>query len=243
MEDVAHAVDTEPWTPSGWTAAASSPSMPASGLVFQTERTARSCQRRPRSSAPPISAIRRATTQRCARRGSRITAGGPHSMGASSPSPPSRTTTASARSCRRAARAQVLVIDGRGSVRRALCGGNVAALAAVHGWAGLVVNGCIRDAHEIADLDLGVKAVGATPLRPRPRGVGEGGRAGPLRRRDLPTGGIPLCRRRRGRGDRGRRARDALVLMAARPTLAVGERQQRTHRVQAEDEPARAGVF
>ena len=31
--------------------------------------------------------------------------------------------------------------------------------------------------------------------------------------------------------------------MAARPTLAVGERQQRTHRVQAEDEPARAGVF
>ena len=68
---------------------------------------------------------------------------------------------------------KVLVIDGRGSVRRALCGGNVAALAAVHGWAGLVVNGCIRDAHEIADLDLGVKAVGATPLRPRPRGVGE----------------------------------------------------------------------
>lgn len=38
---------------------------------------------------------------------------------------------------------KVLVIDGRGSRRRALCGGNIAAEAEKHGWEGIVINGCI----------------------------------------------------------------------------------------------------
>ena len=45
---------------------------------------------------------------------------------------------------------KVLVVDGGASIRRALVGGNVAQLAAEKGWAGLVINGCVRDAHEIA---------------------------------------------------------------------------------------------
>ena len=70
---------------------------------------------------------------------------------------------------------KVLVVDGRGSMRRALCGGNIAQLAFEHGWAGLVFNGAIRDSHEFTDLDFGVKAVGATAMRPRTDGIGRQG--------------------------------------------------------------------
>jgi len=70
---------------------------------------------------------------------------------------------------------KVLVVDGRGSMRRALCGGNIAELACEHGWAGLVFNGAIRDSHEFTDLDFGVKAVGATAMRPRTDGIGRQG--------------------------------------------------------------------
>ncbi len=70
---------------------------------------------------------------------------------------------------------KVLVVDGRGSRRRALCGGNIAAEAQGHGWEGLVYNGCIRDQHEFTDLDFGVKAIGTTPLRPRHNGIAEVG--------------------------------------------------------------------
>ncbi len=67
---------------------------------------------------------------------------------------------------------KVLVVDGRGSRRRALCGGNIAAQAEQLGWEGLVINGCIRDHHEFTRLNLGVKAIGTTPMRPRHDGIG-----------------------------------------------------------------------
>ncbi len=70
---------------------------------------------------------------------------------------------------------KVLVVDGRGSMRRALCGGNIAQLAFEHGWAGLVFNGAIRDSHEFTGLDFGVKAAGATAMRPRTDGIGRQG--------------------------------------------------------------------
>ena len=66
---------------------------------------------------------------------------------------------------------KVLVVDGQGSRRRALCGGNIAAEAQGHGWEGLIYYGCIRDQHEFTDLDFGVKAIGTTPLRPRTDGI------------------------------------------------------------------------
>ena len=74
---------------------------------------------------------------------------------------------------------KVLVVDGQGSRRRALCGGNIAAEAQGHGWEGLIYNGCIRDQHEFTDLDFGVKAIGTTPLRPRTDGIAKIG--------------VPLC--------------------------------------------------
>jgi regulator of ribonuclease activity A len=72
---------------------------------------------------------------------------------------------------------KVLVVDGGGSYRRALVGGNVAQLAAEKGWAGLIINGCVRDAHEIVDTALGVKAIGTNPRRPLKNGIGTVGEA------------------------------------------------------------------
>lgn len=60
---------------------------------------------------------------------------------------------------------RVLVVDGGGSRRCALVGGNLGALGVKNGWAGIVVNGCIRDSEEIASQDIGVKAMGLHPRK------------------------------------------------------------------------------
>ncbi|MBI3285560.1 MAG: ribonuclease E activity regulator RraA [Burkholderiales bacterium] len=67
----------------------------------------------------------------------------------------------------------VLVIDGGGSFRCALVGGNLAALAEQNGWAGIVVHGCIRDVDEINLCNIGVRALAPMPLRSIRRGGGE----------------------------------------------------------------------
>lgn len=60
---------------------------------------------------------------------------------------------------------RVLVIDGGGSLRCALVGGNLGALGVRNGWSGIVVNGCIRDCEEIAGQTIGVKALGTHPRK------------------------------------------------------------------------------
>jgi regulator of ribonuclease activity A len=60
---------------------------------------------------------------------------------------------------------RVLVVDGGGSMRCALVGGNLAQLAMKNGWQGLIVYGCIRDSTEIHDLLVGVKALGTHPRK------------------------------------------------------------------------------
>jgi len=59
---------------------------------------------------------------------------------------------------------KVLVVDGAGSMRRALLGGNLGAAAARNGWAGVVVDGCVRDVAELAVLDVGIRALASVPL-------------------------------------------------------------------------------
>ncbi len=59
---------------------------------------------------------------------------------------------------------RVLVVDGGGSLRRALVGGNLAAAAARNGWAGLVVDGCVRDLAELATADIGIRALALVPM-------------------------------------------------------------------------------
>ena len=68
---------------------------------------------------------------------------------------------------------RVLVVDGGGSKRCGLVGGNLAASAATNGWAGIVVYGCIRDAGELAGQPLGVRALDAFPRKSR-RGLHSG---------------------------------------------------------------------
>lgn len=59
---------------------------------------------------------------------------------------------------------RVLVVDGAGSLRRALIGGNIGAAAARNGWAGVVVDGCVRDLAELAACDVGIRALAPMPL-------------------------------------------------------------------------------
>lgn len=60
---------------------------------------------------------------------------------------------------------RVLVVDGGGSLRCALFGGNLAVLAARNGWAGVVVNGAVRDGDELDAAPIGVRALAAHPRR------------------------------------------------------------------------------
>jgi regulator of ribonuclease activity A len=68
---------------------------------------------------------------------------------------------------------RVLVVDGGGSRRRALFGGNLGNAAVKNGWAGVIIYGCIRDCAELGLLDLGIRALGTMPLRSDKRGEGE----------------------------------------------------------------------
>jgi len=68
---------------------------------------------------------------------------------------------------------RVLVVDGGGSRRCALFGGNLGVAAVRNGWAGVIVNGFIRDSVELGQLDLGIRALGTMPLRSVKRGEGE----------------------------------------------------------------------
>jgi regulator of ribonuclease activity A len=72
---------------------------------------------------------------------------------------------------------RVLVVDGGGSMRCGLVGGNLAVSAATNGWAGIVVYGCIRDADELAEQPVGIRALAAFP-RKSERGLhtGQAGR-------------------------------------------------------------------
>jgi regulator of ribonuclease activity A len=60
---------------------------------------------------------------------------------------------------------RVLVVDGGGSLRCSLFGGNLAVTAAENGWAGVVVHGAVRDVDEIDAQPIGVRALAAFPRR------------------------------------------------------------------------------
>ena len=68
---------------------------------------------------------------------------------------------------------RVLVVDGGGSLRRALVGGNLAAAAAGNGWAGVVVDGCVRDVNELAGHAVGILARAPMPLPTQKRNEGQ----------------------------------------------------------------------
>ncbi len=68
---------------------------------------------------------------------------------------------------------KVMVVDGGGSMRRALLGDLIAENAVKNGWEGFIIYGCIRDVDAIREMNIGVKAIGVIPLRTEKRGIGD----------------------------------------------------------------------
>ena len=77
----------------------------------------------------------------------------------------------------------VLVVDGGGSNRSALVGGNLAVLAAKNNWAGILVFGHVRDADELGAEAVGIKAMGTHPKKTEKRNTGQ--RDVPVRSADV----------------------------------------------------------
>ena len=72
---------------------------------------------------------------------------------------------------------RILVVDNGGSTNCAMLGGNLAAQAAANGWAGIVVNGAVRDVNELSEAPIAVFALAPCPLRSVGRGTGRPGQA------------------------------------------------------------------
>ena len=68
---------------------------------------------------------------------------------------------------------KVLVVDGGASLRRALLGGNLGLAAVRNGWAGVLIDGCVRDVAELALLDVGIRALACMPLPTEKRNQGQ----------------------------------------------------------------------
>ncbi|HTH86389.1 ribonuclease E activity regulator RraA [Mycobacterium sp.] len=67
----------------------------------------------------------------------------------------------------------VLVIDGDGSLHSALVGDLIAGLGVENGWAGLIINGAVRDVATLRKLELGIKALGTNPRKSTKTGDGQ----------------------------------------------------------------------
>jgi len=68
---------------------------------------------------------------------------------------------------------KVLVVDGGGSLRCALLGDMLGAMAADNGWQGVIINGCVRDVEILKSIDFGVRALNCHPLRSDKRNEGQ----------------------------------------------------------------------
>ncbi|MBD9478187.1 ribonuclease E activity regulator RraA [Pseudoxanthomonas sp. PXM02] len=68
---------------------------------------------------------------------------------------------------------RVIVVDGGGSLRRALLGDLIAGNAVKNGWSGFVIFGCVRDVEVLATLPLGVQALASHPMKTDRRDLGE----------------------------------------------------------------------
>ncbi|MBD1564608.1 ribonuclease E activity regulator RraA [Vibrio sp. SA48] len=68
---------------------------------------------------------------------------------------------------------RVLLVDGGGSLRRALIDAELAALAEENEWEGIVVYGCVREVDELEDMSIGIQALASIPVGASAQGIGE----------------------------------------------------------------------
>ena len=66
----------------------------------------------------------------------------------------------------------IMVVDGKSSEKCALVGDNLAALGAKNNWAGIIVNGCIRDSLEISKINISIKALNLVPNKSQKKDIG-----------------------------------------------------------------------
>ena len=78
---------------------------------------------------------------------------------------------------------KVLVVNGGASSACAYLGDNLALLACQNNWAGILINGMVRDVDELAKMQIGIKALGAHPKKSEKRDLGEFGH-------DIEFGGV-----------------------------------------------------
>lgn len=68
---------------------------------------------------------------------------------------------------------KVMVVDGGGSLRRALLGDMLADKAARNGWEGIIIYGCVRDVDVLIQTALGIQALASHPMKTDKRGIGD----------------------------------------------------------------------
>lgn len=68
---------------------------------------------------------------------------------------------------------KVMVVDGGGSLRCALLGDILGAMAEKNGWEGLLINGCVRDVEFLKSIDIGVSALNSYPQKSQKRNEGQ----------------------------------------------------------------------
>ena len=68
---------------------------------------------------------------------------------------------------------RVLLIDGGGSLRRALIDAELAQRAVDNEWEGIIVYGCVRHVDELDELDIGIQAMASIPVGADEHGIGE----------------------------------------------------------------------
>lgn len=68
---------------------------------------------------------------------------------------------------------KVMVVDGGGSLRRAMLGDMLAEKAARNGWEGIIIYGCVRDVDVLIQTPLGIQALASHPMKTDKRGIGD----------------------------------------------------------------------
>ncbi|GAA5194654.1 ribonuclease E activity regulator RraA [Ferrimonas gelatinilytica] len=68
---------------------------------------------------------------------------------------------------------RILLVDGGGSLRRALLDAPLAELAVKRGWQGLVIYGAVRDVEQLEEMELGIMAMAPIPVGAVQQGEGQ----------------------------------------------------------------------
>ncbi len=70
---------------------------------------------------------------------------------------------------------RVLVVDAGGSTRIAVLGDMIAEIMRSSNWAGIIINGAIRDSADIDKMDVGVRCLATSPVKSSKEGAGAAG--------------------------------------------------------------------